>query len=69
MMTLGNSVRWNCDFFNFEKDYEESSYFSKILDFDYIRMLKKFDESPIKDSFEFGIIAITEADNNTLYRQ
>lgn len=62
MMTLGNSVRWDCDFFNFDKDYEESSYYSKILDFDYIRMLKKFDESPIRDSFEFGIIAITEAD-------
>ncbi len=62
MQTLGNSVRWDCDFFNFDKDYEEASYYSKILDFDYIRMLTKFDPSPIKDSFEFGIIAITEAD-------
>lgn len=62
MMTVGNSVRWDCDFFNFDKDFEESSYYSKILDFDYIRMLTKFDESPIKDSFEFGIISITEAD-------
>lgn len=63
MMTVGNTVRWDCDFFNFNKYFDESSYYSKILNFDMLRMLKQFEENdPKNDSLEFGIIAITEAD-------
>ncbi len=61
--TLGNSVRWNFDFFDFDKDYEKISKLSKILDFDCIRTGVRFDElNPVNDSFEFGILVITEAD-------
>lgn len=64
--TLGNAVRWNCDFFDFQKPIDTSSYYSKILNFDLLRMGKKIKEDKANDSLEFGIICIAEADKEQM---
>lgn len=64
--TLGNAVRWNCDFFDFNKPIDTSSYYSKILNFDLLRMGKKIKEDKANDSLEFGIICIAEADKEQM---
>lgn len=60
--TLGNIVLWNFSFFRFENDYNINSRFSKILDFDILRSGKRMEDIITKDSLEYGIICITEAD-------
>lgn len=61
-MTEGNTIRWNCDFFDFDKDFEKVSYYSKILNFDLLRMGKKIIDNKESNSLEFGILCIAEAD-------
>lgn len=61
-MTEGNTIRWNCDFFDFEKDFDKDSYYSKILNFDLLRMGKKIIDNKESNSLEFGILCIAEAD-------
>lgn len=61
-MTEGNTIRWNCDFFDFDKDFEKDSYYSKILNFDLLRMGKKIIDNKESNSLEFGILCIAEAD-------
>lgn len=61
-MTEGNTIRWNNDFFDFEKDFEKDSYYSKILNFDLLRMGKKIIDNKESNSLEFGIVCIAEAD-------
>lgn len=59
---LGNFPMWNSDFF--EKDsrlIDSYSRHSHILDFDSLRLGKKvLENNPKKDSFEFGVINLTE---------
>ncbi|MCX4366493.1 MAG: hypothetical protein OSJ67_00635 [Clostridia bacterium] len=64
--TVGNTWRWNCDFFDFSKNIDTASYYSKILNFDLLRMGKKIKEDKSNDSLEFGIICITEADKEQM---
>lgn len=60
--TAGNSLRWDNSFFAFDIKKPEDSYYSKILDFDLLRMRKKMRNILSNDSLEFGIIVITEDD-------
>lgn len=64
--TLGNTYRWNFDFFDFSKNIDTTSYYSRILNFDLLRMGKKIKEDTANDSFEFGIICIAEADKEQM---
>lgn len=66
MYTLGNTVKWDCDFFKFDRDYKEASYYSRILNFDILRMGKKLTDWVGNDSLEFGVICITEDDKEQL---
>lgn len=61
MMSEGNTVLWDNSFFNFNKTAEDSFY-SKILNFDYLRLSRTFKEAASNKSLEFGIICITEDD-------
>lgn len=63
--TLGNTILWDCDFFNFNKDVKDS-YFSKILDFDLLRMGRRIHDDASNDALEFGIICIAEADKEQM---
>jgi hypothetical protein len=58
----GNFPLWNNDFFARDSKLMEAySRHSKILDFDSLRLGQKvLKENPYKDSFEFGVVAITE---------
>lgn len=60
--TVGNTIRYDNSFYRFEKDDEVNSYYSRILNFDILRMCKTFEEAKVNTSLEFGIICITEAD-------
>lgn len=59
---LGNFPLWNTDFF--ERDSRLIDSFSRhahIIDFDALRLGKKvIENNPLADSFEFGVILITE---------
>lgn len=59
---IGNFPLWNTDFF--ERDSRLIDSFSRhahIIDFDALRLGKKvIENNPLADSFEFGVILITE---------
>ena len=61
-MSLGNFPMWDTDFFQRDsKTIDENSRYAHILDFDSLRLGKKLVEDNIKkDSFEFGVVNITE---------
>lgn len=70
----GNLPMWNFDFFNRNSATEDDfSYYANVLDFDILRKGKVLKHSnPLADTFEFGIVAITELDKergNTLDNQ
>lgn len=74
MFDTGNLPEWNYDFFNRNPVFEDDvSYYANVLDFDMLRkgkILKK--GNPYADTFEFGIVCITELDKergNTLDNQ
>lgn len=59
---LGNFPLWDTDFFERDSRLMDSySRHSHILDFDSLRLGKKvIENNPYQDSFEFGIVLITE---------
>lgn len=59
---IGNFPVWNTDFFKRDSRYLDNySRHAHILDFDALRLGKKMlAENPKKDSFEFGVVVITE---------
>lgn len=64
MADIGNMPMWDYDFFSrsplSEEDY---SYYANILDFDVLRKGKHVVKgSKLADTFEFGIVAVTELD-------
>lgn len=58
----GNFPMWDCDFFKRDsKTIDEISRHSHIVDFDALRLGRKLVENNIyKDSFDFGVVNITE---------
>lgn len=62
MLTNGNFPLWNTDFFHRDsKMIDALSRHSHILDFDALRLGKKvIEDNVLKDSFEFGIVDISE---------
>ncbi len=60
----GNLPMWDFDFFTrHPEDMDEQSYFANILDFDVLRKGKTVVQgSKFADTFEFGIVCITELD-------
>lgn len=62
MRNSGNFPKWNSDFFHRDsKKIYQMSRFSKILDFDVLRLGKTVVENNIiSGSFEFGVLSITE---------
>ena len=58
----GNFPLWNIDFFKRDSRFQEVySRHAHILDFDSLRLGKKvIENSPFGDSFEFGVVNITE---------
>jgi membrane protein len=62
MSDTGNFPLWNTDFFRRDSRYMDSySRHSHILDFDSLRLGRKvIENNPFADSFEFGVIDITE---------
>ncbi|PWM71832.1 MAG: hypothetical protein DBX59_07890 [Bacillota bacterium] len=59
---MGNFPMWNTDFFKRDSRLIDSfSRHSHILDFDCLRLGRKvIENNPLADSFEFGVIDITE---------
>ena len=59
---IGNFPLWNTDFFERDSRLIDSfSRHSHIIDFDALRLGKKvIENNPLADSFEFGVILITE---------
>jgi hypothetical protein len=59
---IGNFPLWNDDFFRRDPCRMQAySRHSHILDFDAIRLGRKFiEDNPNKDSFDFGILVVTE---------
>lgn len=64
MQDLGNMPMWDYDYFSRSPLYEaDLSYYANILDFDVLRKGKKMVKgSKLADTFEFGIVTITELD-------
>lgn len=62
MSEIGNFPMWDMDFFKRDSRFIDSiSRHAHILDFDALRLGKKvLAENPLKDSFEFGVVVITE---------
>lgn len=62
LMDKGNFPIWDTDLFHRDSaQIDEISRYSKILDFDSLRLGKKVVENnAYKDSFEFGVVDITE---------
>lgn len=60
----GNLPLWDYNFFNRSpKDEKKLSYYANILDFDVLRKGKILkNDNPLADTFEFGIVSITELD-------
>lgn len=57
----GNFPLFDLDFFTRDSKKLENSKYAHILDFDSLRLGKKIDETNAKkDSFDFGIVSITE---------
>ena len=62
LVSLGNFPVWDFDFFKRSSDLEHS-YYTKILDFDILRKGKKvIPANEFADTFEFGVVVITELD-------
>lgn len=62
-LDLGNFPLWNYDYFSRNGDDVDNSGYCKILDQDILRKGKKVVENnPLADTFEFGIIVMTELD-------
>lgn len=61
-----NLPLWNFDFYRRKAETLcDVSYYSKILDFDILRKGKKvIENNPLSDTFEFGIVTITEFDKD-----
>lgn len=59
---LGNFPQWNTDFFQKDSRLIDSfSRHSHIVDFDALRLGRKLiEDNPKKDSFEFGVVNLTE---------
>ena len=64
--TEGNTFKWDYSFYNFNKDYQSSSYISKILNFDILRMCKTLKEWKGNSSLEYGVICMAEADKEQM---
>lgn len=64
MENYGNFPLWNYDFFSRRSsEINETSRYGKILDQDILRRGKKVDpKNPLSDTFEFGIVVMTELD-------
>lgn len=64
MIDKGNLPLWNYDFFSRDAEFEDDvSYFANVLDFDMLRKGKIVKKgNPFADTFEFGIVNITELD-------
>lgn len=64
MNDIGNMPLWDYDYFRRSPTYEnEISYYAHVLDFDVLRKGKKVVKgSKFADTFEFGIVVITELD-------
>lgn len=64
MQDIGNLPMWDYDYFSRSPLYEMNlSYYANILDFDILRKGKKIVKgSKLADTFEFGIVSITELD-------
>lgn len=62
MSDLGNFPLWNADFFCRDSRLMDAySRHSHIVDFDALRLGKRLvEENPFKDSFEFGVLNLTE---------
>ena len=62
MSDLGNFPLWNTDFFRRDSRLMGAySRHSHIVDFDALRLGKRLvEENPFKDSFEFGVLNLTE---------
>ncbi|MBQ8749241.1 MAG: hypothetical protein IJZ29_02065 [Clostridia bacterium] len=58
----GNLPLWDIDFFNRNsKELNKVSNYAHIIDFDALRLGKKvIEDNKLKDSFDFGIVVITE---------
>ncbi len=60
--SIGNFPIWDFDFFKRSTDLD-NTYYTKILDFDVLRKGKKVvSKNEFADTFEFGVIVITELD-------
>ncbi len=62
LTSKGNFPLWDNDFFKADsRDIEWRSRYAHILDFDSLRLGRKvLEDNPYKDSFEFGVVGITE---------
>lgn len=61
LMDNGNFPMWNTDFFTRDsKDIDTISRHAHIVDFDALRLGRKLVNSEYKDSFDFGVVNITE---------
>ena len=62
MSDIGNFPLWNTDFFRRDSRLMDAySRHSHIVDFDALRLGKRLvEENPFKDSFEFGVLNLTE---------
>lgn len=61
LLDNGNFPLWDSDFFHREsKDIDAISRHAHIVDFDALRLGKKLVNSKFKDSFDFGVVNITE---------
>lgn len=61
LMDNGNFPMWDTDFFQRDsKDIDAISRHAHIVDFDALRLGKKLVNSEYKDSFDFGVVNITE---------
>lgn len=63
---MGNLPLWNFDYVHRKpEELDDISYYSKILDFDILRKGKTVvDNNPLSDTFEFGVVTITEFDKD-----
>lgn len=61
LIDLGNFPLWDTDLFNKKSVKTNETRYSHILDFDSLRLGKKvIENNQLSDSFEFGVINITE---------
>lgn len=58
----GNTTRYDYSFFRANQNYNEISYFSRILNFEILRLGMTFNDLAEDKGLEFGVICVTEAD-------